>query len=315
MQQLSTQAKWQPWKGVIFQLIAVAFMIIPCSLIQYYLGMWGVVITELLLLALAVITVLIKKTPLKEVFPVSKPTIKDIIGTVLLWLGTMPLGLITVGLMLIVMPQSATETATGMQEFLTGETVILTIVTVALLPPICEEALVRGTTLSFFRSLKHEWLIVLIIGVFFGILHLDPVRFGTTAITGAALAYLMVKRNNFVLPMLLHFINNAFATIVSLIPDNSSADVDASTLADSALLIVAVYLIIGCLAPLFLAGAIHLLNPGKKLRNFTRYITAGILCGVMFFTGLVMYVAAIMTSPEFQEVYESIEAEQMEDTE
>ena len=91
MQQLSTQAKWQPWKGVIFQLIAVAFMIIPCSLIQYYLGMWGVVITELLLLALAVITVLIKKTPLKEVFPVSKPTVKDIIGTVLLWLGTMPL--------------------------------------------------------------------------------------------------------------------------------------------------------------------------------------------------------------------------------
>ncbi|MBQ2066775.1 MAG: hypothetical protein II496_04575, partial [Clostridiales bacterium] len=136
-----------------------------------------------------------------------------------------------------------------------------------------------------------------------------------TAITGAALAYLMVKRNNFVLPMLLHFINNAFATIVSLIPDNSSAEVDASTLADSALLIVAVYLIIGCLAPLFLAGAIHLLNPGKKLRNFTRYITAGILCGVMFFTGLVMYVAAIMTSPEFQEVYESIEAEQMEDLE
>ena len=292
-------------------------MICPGVFIQYFLGMWGVVITELMFLAVAIICVLVKKTPLKEVFPIKKPTVRDIIGTILLWLGTFPLGLITVGIMLIIMPQAASDTATEMNEFLSGETMVLTFITVALLPPICEEAVVRGATLSFFRSLKHDWVIVLIIGVYFGILHLEPVRFGTTAITGAALAYLMVKRNNFVLPMLLHFINNGFITALTFISSSTSSSNEAETieLADQGFLVVAVYLIIGCLCPLLIAGAIHLLNPGKKLHNFTRYIIAGVLCGIMFFTGLVMYIGTIMTSPEFKEIYESVEAEQMQQLE
>lgn len=316
MEKLTTQAKWQPWKGVILQAGLVLFLFIPGALIQYFLGMWGIVITELMLLAMAVIIVLVKKTPLKEVFPVKKPTVRDIIGTIILWIGTFPLSLISVGIMTAIMPEQASDTSSSLNELLTGEAMAMTFVTVAVLPPICEEAIVRGTTLSFFRSLKRDWVVVLIIGVFFGILHLDPVRFGTTAILGASLAYLMVKRNNFVLPVLLHFINNGFITLITFASYSAESDVDTTTtLANEGLLIVAVYLILGCLSPLFISGAIHLLNPGKKLHNIARYLIAAFLCGVMFITGLAMYVAAVMTSPEFEEIYESIEAEQMEELE
>ena len=96
MEKLSTQAKWQPWKGVIFQVIAVGMLLFPGSFIQYYLGLWGVVITELMFLALAVIWTLAKKTPLKEVFPVKVPTVRDVIGTVMLWLGILPLSMLSV---------------------------------------------------------------------------------------------------------------------------------------------------------------------------------------------------------------------------
>lgn len=314
MEKISTQSRWQPWKGVIFQIIVLALLIFPGSFIQYFLGMWGVVITELMFLGIAVICVLIKKTPLKEVFPVHKPTFRDIAGTVVLWLGVFPLSLVTVAIMLLFIPDIAADTVEDMNEFVTGETVILTFITVAVLPPFCEEALQRGAALSFFRSLKHDWVIVLIMAVFFGIFHLDPTRFGATAVLGAALSYLMVKRNNMVLPMLLHFMNNAFALILTLMPSSSSADsADYSALGDMGLALVGIYLIFACLSPMFIAGAVHLLNPGKKLHNFRRYIIAGLLCGAMFFGGIIMYMTTVFSSPEFREIYESVQAEQLEE--
>ena len=321
MEKISTQAKWQPWKGVIFQIVAVGMLLFPGSLIQYFLGLWGVVITELMFLALAVIWTLAKKTPLKEVFPVKVPTVRDLIGTVMLWCGVMPLSMLSVLIMMVLMPESFANTATGMNEVLGSESAVLTFITVAVLPPFCEEALQRGVALSYFRSLKHDWVIVLIIGIFFGILHLDPVRFGTTAILGAALAYVVVKRNNMVLAVIIHFINNAFSAGMSLFSDASeqveAAEISdaAVTLADSGLLVIGAFLIVGCLSPMLIAGAIHLLNPGKKLHNFRRYIIAGVLCGLMFFTGMVMFVVSMLNSPEYQEIYESIEAEQIEQLE
>ena len=316
MEKLSTQSKWQPWKGVIFQVIVLVLLIFPISFIQYFLGMWGVVISELMFLAIAIICALLKKTPLKEVFPIHKPTFRDIAGTIVLWLGVFPLSLVTVAVMIMLVPDLAGDTVEGMNELFTSETVIMTIITVAVLPPFCEEALQRGAALSFFRSLKHDWVIVLIMGIFFGIFHLDPVRFGATAILGAALSYLMVKRNNMVLPMILHFINNAFAVGVTLLPSSSSSDsVDYSDLGDMGFALVGLYLIIACLCPMLIAIAIHLLNPGKKLHNFRRYIIAGLLCGVMFFSGICMYMATVFNSPEFQEIYESVQAEQMSQSE
>ena len=321
MEKLSTQAKWQPWKGVIFQLVAVLMLLIPGSLIQYLLGLWGVVITELMCLALAVIWTLAKKTPLKEVFPVKVPTVRDVIGAVMLWLGIMPLSMLSVLIMMLILPDNFVNTASGLNEVMSSEAAIVTVITVAILPPICEEALQRGVALSYFRSLKHDWVIVLIIGVFFGILHLDPVRFGTTAILGAALAYVVVKRNNMVLAAIIHFVNNAFSVSVSLFSgtleqvESIETTEAVQTLANSGLLVIGSFLIVGCLSPMLIAGAIHLLNPGKKLRNFTRYIVAGVLCGVMFFTGMIMFVATLINSPEYQEIYESIEAEQMEQME
>lgn len=319
MEKISTQAKWQPWKGVIFQVIALAVLICPGYVCQYFFGMWGLVITELVLLALAIITVLIKKTPLKEVFPVRMPTARDVAGTVILWMGILPLSLLSVLIMMMILPDSFVNTAGGMTELMTSETVILTIITVAILPPICEEALERGTVLSYFRSLKHDWVIVLIVGTFFGILHLDPVRFFTTAILGAAISYVVVKRNNMVLAALLHCINNSFSLAVTLFADSSGASADAETAAtliqDSGFIAIGSYLIVGCLSPMLIAVAIHLLNPGKKLRNFTRYIVAGVLCGVMFFSGMIMFVVSLMNSSEYQEIYESIEAEQMQQLE
>ena len=321
MEKISTQAKWQPWKGVIFQIVAVGMLLFPGSLIQYYLGLWGVVITELMFLALAVVWTLAKKTPLKEVFPVKVPTVRDVIGTVMLWFGVMPLSILSVLIMMMLLPDNFVNTASGLNEVLSGESAVLTFVTVAVLPPVCEEALQRGVALSYFRSLKHDWVIVLIIGIFFGILHLDPVRFGTTAILGAALAYVVVKRNNIVLAVIIHFINNAYSTCMSLLSDTTeqveSAEVtDAvQTITDSGLMVIGAFLIVGCLSPMLIAGAIHLLNPGKKLHNFRRYIIAGVLCGVMFFSGMIMFVATMLNSPEYQEIYESIEAEQMEQLE
>ena len=66
--ELSNQAKWRPWKGVL--LFVVAFMVVLAgSIATIFIGSYGTLLTQIGLLATAVIACLINKTPLKEVFP------------------------------------------------------------------------------------------------------------------------------------------------------------------------------------------------------------------------------------------------------
>src|SRR5690606_35829883 len=84
----------------------------------------------------------------------------------------------------------------------------------AVMPAICEEALHRGFIQSTMRSIRFDWVIVLIMGFIFGVFHLDPVRFLGTAILGAVLSYVMVKTRNIFYPSFLHMINNAIPVIL-----------------------------------------------------------------------------------------------------
>ena len=71
---------------VMFALVIVMMLFVAAP-IQMNLGMTGVLITELIFLAMAIIGTLLMKGSLKEVFPLKKPQFRQIAGTVLLWIG------------------------------------------------------------------------------------------------------------------------------------------------------------------------------------------------------------------------------------
>lgn len=260
--ELSTQARWKPWKGVILFVIALVWLIAGSIIGGIFLGSFATFVIQLGFLGIAIVACLINKTPIKEVFPIKKITVRDFFGTVLMWMGALPLGMLSAVIVGKFMPQTFENVTSGVQEI--AGVAVIGFITTVICPPICEEAIMRGAILSNFRGIKKDWIIVLIIGVMFGILHTDTVRFINTALMGGCLAYLMVKRNNFLLPALYHFINNflliGLSTITTMLAQQQEQTVTAAEATSAAVDSIPSLMLLATLSPLFLVLGVHLIK-------------------------------------------------------
>ena len=266
--ELSTQARWKPWKGVLLFVIALAWLFVGSIFSAFVGGSVGTLIIQLGLLGIAIAACLINKTPLKEVFPVNKITARDFFGMLLMWIGALPLGLLSAAIVGKLLPQSMEQVQETLTEATTGIVVVGFIATV-FCPPICEEAIMRGAVLSNFRGIKKDWVIVLIIAVMFGILHTDPVRFINTSLMGGCLAYFVVKRNNILLAALYHFINNFLSMGMSTISQYSAQQAgEAYTSAEitqATVSAIPTFMLMAALCPLFLVLGVHLIKRQSEI--------------------------------------------------
>ena len=269
--ELSTQARWKPWKGVILFVITLVWLIAGSIIGGIFLGSFATFVIQLGFLGIAIVACLINKTPLKEVFPIKKITVRDFFGTVLMWMGALPLGMLSAVIVGKFMPQTFENVTSGVQEI--AGVAVIGFITTVICPPICEEAIMRGAILSNFRGIKKDWIIVLIIGVMFGILHTDTVRFINTALMGGCLAYLMVKRNNFLLPALYHFINNflliGLSTITSMLAQQQEQTVTAAEATSAAVDSIPSLMLLATLSPLFLVLGVHLIKRQTEISEGT----------------------------------------------
>lgn len=296
MQQLTNQERLRPWMGFILAAVAIAALLFAGSAMQHAWGLWGLAATEIMMLALAVGYCLIFRVKLKEVFPVRRITGREFGGVMLLLAGGYGLSMVAVGLSMTILPSSMQEIE-GLNDFLySGNNLLLLIPIATILPAICEEAIMRGAILSSFRSWKRDWLIVLVVGVIFGIFHLSPLRFLNTACLGMILAFLMVKRNNILLPMLLHFLNNLIAVgagaLSSILP--STVDVNTALASVQPVQLLGTYLIAGCSFPMLLTLGAMLISPETHKKK--RFLFAGIASGVLFFAGFVLMTFSVMNT-------------------
>ena len=269
--ELSNQAKWKPWKGVVLFVIAF-FVVVAGSVATLFIGTYGTLITQFALLGIAVAACLINKTPLKEVFPLKKITLRDFFGTVLMWIGIVPLGFISSLAIGSLMPDIFAGVASDVHNIATG-VAILGFVATVICPPVCEEAVMRGAILSNFRGVKKDWVIILVVAVMFGLLHMDPVRLINTSLLGACMAYIMVKRNNIILPAMFHLLNNfVFVGISSILSLFSGFELDqtvqSAELTESVNEMVnqiPLYMIAAFLCPMILAIGAHLIKRQKEI--------------------------------------------------
>ena len=268
--------------GFVLFGVVMALFIFVCAPLQQNLGIPGLIITELGFLALAVIYCLIRRVKIKEVFPVKKVKAREIFGCILLVLGTFPVSLMLVAITAIVFPASKSE-ITDLSSFIYGNLNFpLAVLIVALLPAICEEAIHRGAILSNFRGLKHDWVIVLIMGLFFGINHMSVLRFLTTMTLGLILSYVVVKKNNIILSMIMHFTNNMISVCITYllgqgnVASTSASSVDYSTVLGS-------YMLLGFASPILITlGLMLVYREGHKK---IRFLYAGILATALLIGG------------------------------
>ena len=277
--------------------ITMAIFLTVCVWMQQNWGIAGLVLTELLIAGIAIVFCLIRKVKISEVLPIKKITLRDFAGCVVLLIGTYLISMLSVFITAFIFPSSASE-AGELGSFLyeKGLGLIPLLLIVAVLPGICEETLHRGALLSTFRGLDKEWIAVLCVGLFFSLNHVSILRGPFTFILGAVFAYIVIKKNNILLTMIMHSMLNSFSVIVSYfsyknnVTVNTDISVDASSLG--------LYTAALFFAPLvFVAGKKLLLPETHKKKHFA---IAGIVSAAMLIVGIVLMVAgsgnAVFTS-------------------
>lgn len=301
--------KLKPWVGIVFFVVVVAATSFICFPIQYKIGLWGVAVTELILLAMAIAAALITKQSLKEVFPIKLPKLREIFGVLIFWVGGFLVAMMGTMIQMMFFPEEMTAVNSGLNNIMSSEGMLFGILIASVMPAICEEAVHRGFILHTFKGIKKPWVIVLCMGVIFGVFHLDPLRFVPTAILGACMTWVMLKTENMLMPALYHGTNNLVPVLVSFALQDVATSVPATTTVandKTAAMVteilesgwpvtvssIGMYLMIGLVAfPLMLAGTALMKKKGEKIKG-KHIATVFIIAGACFLIGLLMLIGA-----------------------
>lgn len=102
----------------------------------------------------------------------------------------------------------------------TGLLGILTVcVSIAIVPAIIEEFVVRGVAMQPLRKYGDKFAIIMS-AIFFAVMHGNMLQLPYTFVGGLILGYLAVKTKSLWPPMILHFVNNFYSAIVLIVSDN-----------------------------------------------------------------------------------------------
>ncbi len=304
----------KPWMGIVWFVGVMVVFIFLCAPLQYYLGMTGLALTELIILIMALIPTLLSGQKLSEVFPIKVPSGLKVLGVFLMWLGTFLVVLVINVVIMMVLPEAMAQEAGGLGTAFTSVSFIPALLIVAVMPAICEEALHRGFILSTMKPIRKDWVVVLIMGVLFGLFHLSVVRFAGTAILGAVLTYIMLKTKNFLYPAFLHLINNMvplvlvfFVTEATGTNEQITTEMLEQSAGISDVMTLGSIILFACGAPILIACGAALINR-KKASEYTPeekaargrkairvIVVSAVLSALIFVSGLVLMVGGMFT--------------------
>ena len=136
------------WQGVLTLLVSAVILFVAAPILLSPFGMYGSLLGELLLFGVAVGAVLLFQGDLREVFPLKKPHFSGIAGTILIWVGTFLCEMVLLLILSLFFPEQILEVNDGLSSSIAAGPFLLSFVTVAISPAICEEVLFRGSTVD-----------------------------------------------------------------------------------------------------------------------------------------------------------------------
>ena len=168
----------------------------------------------------AIVYLLVTKQSAKEVLKINKLHFKDTLLIILLAFMCQP-----IMLFFSLIAQFLFKNEVG--DFITSissTSYIVLLMLVAVMPAITEEITLRGIVLAGYED-KNIFLSSAIIGLFFGIFHLDPQQFLYASVLGFILALVVRITNSIFSSMLMHFlINGTSITMQKILMLFSSED-------------------------------------------------------------------------------------------
>ena len=204
--------------GIILYAVAMLVLIYICSYLQAKFMLWGVALTEVIILALPVLLSMYIKTDLRKVYSLNRPSLKELIGSGVLWLGLWGVILVIDNIFTQCGWMNENQNIEFQTQLLTGHNTITTFAVIAIMPAICEEALFRGFIFTAVKDKTHPIRAILISGILFSLMHIEPVKLLPIAILGIAMGYILHKTGSIFCTMLVHVLNNGIAVLLTQYP-------------------------------------------------------------------------------------------------
>ena len=207
--------------GALIYTISLIALIYIGSFMQLYWGTIGLIATEVMILLIPVLYAIYIKADIKNTFSLRMIKIRYILGSIIVWFGGYLIINITTQILLSLFPEGA-DVLQAVNSSVMMDSFIASLVVVALIPAICEEVLFRGFLLSSFKgkSKKSKIWAIIIVGILFGIMHLNFIRIVPTAMLGILFAYSALATKSIWTSVFMHFLNNGFSVCVLYLNEN-----------------------------------------------------------------------------------------------
>ena len=299
------------YHGIIMLILAAACVFFVSPILGFKLGIYGTLLNEILLLVLAVGLTAVVRGDFKQVFPIRKPKLSAIFGTVLLWISSFLAIMIITMIIAYFFPQEILGVSQALGMEFASVTFIISFAIVSISPAVCEEAVFRGVVMHSFDKGKNKWIAIILTGLIFGAFHGSIWRFVPTALLGIMLGYIVYETDNMIYGALFHAINNAVPlfSIFSMksIYSNEMFQNQMSSIADVGIPLIAIgtYVMYGAAVPLLFAIGNYLIHKGtkgEKLRLFARedrmkLVVLLLISGAFFIIGFLIIIFALLFEP------------------
>ena len=258
------------YHGIIMLILSAVCVFFVSPILGANLGLYGTLLNEILLLVLAVALTAVVRGDFKQVFPIHKPKLSAVFGTILLWIGSFLAIMIITMIIAYFFPEEVIGVSQGLGMEFASLTFIISFVIVSISPAICEEAVFRGVVMHSFDNGKNKWIAIVVTGLIFGAFHGNIWRFVPTALLGIMLGYIVYETDNMIYGALFHAINNAMPLLsifaMKSMYSNEMFQSQMSTMTDSGIPLISIgmYVMYGAAIPLLLTIGNYLIHKGTK---------------------------------------------------
>lgn len=250
---------------LVMAVAAVAIIYAGGSALLKY-GMTGVIMTQLIIAGIPLAAAAYSKKDMRKTFRLKRCSSMQMVSSVIIMIGMMMLGIVLTGVTSSIFRESASNADVSMESLL-GDTFIVTLLIVAVLPAICEELMFRGYILTAMEDKLKPLNAILISAALFGVYHMSVVKFFTTALIGLAICYVAHKTKSIVPGMLMHFINNGLSCVIMYFPDEAGRIIPIFADEEISVMDAAVLLVVGAL--LVLIGK-HLIDVNSDIESLEK---------------------------------------------
>ena len=258
------------YQGIIMLILSAVCVFFVSPILGANLGLYGTLLNEILLLVLAVALTAVVRGDFKQVFPIHKPKLSAVFGTILLWIGSFLAIMIITMIIAYFFPEEVIGVSQGLGMEFASLTFIISFVIVSISPAICEEAVFRGVVMHSFDNGKNKWIAIVVTGLIFGAFHGNIWRFVPTALLGIMLGYIVYETDNMIYGALFHAINNAMPLLnifaMKSMYSNEMFQSQMSTMTDNGIPLISIgmYVMYGAAIPLLLTIGNYLIHKGTK---------------------------------------------------